>query len=68
MADDEAEVPLVPDTAAALRDVTSELSTAPVPTYVVPADADALLKQFLAEINDVARESEVVRCDCLGWF
>ena len=61
--EDVAEPPPVPESAPALRDVTAGSSGwgAPIGAYAVPADADAMLRAFLAEINDVARDNEVVR-------
>ena len=60
--EDEPLPPLVDEAyAPALRDVNAEPSGAPIGAYAIPEDADAMLKQFLSEINDVARDSEVVR-------
>lgn len=56
-------MPEVADSAPALIDINSvSVNSAPIGAYVVPEDADALLKAFLSEANDVARDSEVVRC------
>lgn len=63
MADvEEPPVPEVADTAPALVDIDSVRSAQPIGAYVVPEDADSILKSFLSEVNDVARDSEVVRC------
>lgn len=61
---DEPPVAEIADSAPQLIDINSvSVITAPVGAYVVPEDADAILKVFLSEVNDVARDSEVVRCE-----
>lgn len=54
-------MPEIADSAPALVDINSVKSTEPIAAYAVPEDADSILKSFLSEVNDVARDSEVVR-------
>ena len=61
MEDEPPPPPVDEASAPALRDVNAEPSRGPLGAYAVPEDADAMLKTFLSEINDVARDSEVVR-------
>ena len=51
----------VPDSAPQLRDVGDAPPGEALRTYDTQLGADALLKAFLAEISDVAREAEVQR-------
>jgi hypothetical protein len=51
----------VPDSAPALREVGDAPAGEALRTYDTQLGADALLKQFLSEISDVAREAEVQR-------
>ena len=52
----------VPVSAPALRDVADAPAGEALRTYDTQLGADELLKQFLSEISDVARDAEVVRC------
>lgn len=52
----------VPASAPALRDVADAPAGEALRTYDAQLGADQLLKQFLSEISDVARDAEVVRC------
>jgi hypothetical protein len=52
----------VPDSAPELRAVTDGPAGEALRTYETQLGADELLKQFLADISDVAREAEVLRC------
>jgi hypothetical protein len=51
----------VPDSAPSLREVADAPAGEALRTYDTQLGADELLKQFLAEISDVAREAEVLR-------
>jgi hypothetical protein len=52
----------VPDSAPGLRAVTDGPAGEALRTYETQLGADELLKQFLSDISDVAREAEVLRC------
>ena len=52
----------IPTSAPQLRDVADAPAGEALRTYDTQLGADELLKQFLSEISDVARDAEVVRC------
>ena len=52
----------VPTSAPELRDVSDAPAGEALRTYETQLGADELLRQFLSEISDVARDAEVVRC------
>jgi DnaJ family protein C protein 8 len=56
----------VPASAPQLRDVADAPAGEALRTYDTQLGADELLKQFLSEISDVARDAEVVRCAILA--
>ena len=54
----------VPTSAPELRDVSDAPAGEALRTYETQLGADELLRQFLSEVSEVARDSEVVRCVC----
>ena len=57
----------MPESAPDLRDVNS-LPSGPAPrAYDTHLGADELLKQFLSDISDVARDAEALRCACASF-
>ena len=54
----------VPTSAPELRDVSDAPAGEALRTYETQLGADELLRQFLSEVSEVARDAEVVRCVC----